>query len=142
MKLRYQILSLLLSLSFATGCATAPTAATPPSAPAATAAGAKQYIYVLRPARAELVTTGPTERELPHLRGHVAYMQQLTQDGKLLLAGRSQNNDADTFGIAIFVASSDEEAAAIMNNDPAVKNGVMTAKVYPYEIAFGRFAAK
>jgi hypothetical protein len=36
------------------------------------------------------------------------------------------------------VASSAGEAAEIMNADPAVKHGVMTAKVYPYEIAFGK----
>ena len=127
----------LLLILMAVGCTHAPAAA-----PVATSATAlNQYMYVVRPARVAMVTSGPTEAEMPALQGHVAYLQQLTRDGVLLLGGRTQNNDAETMGIVIFQAKSDEEAAAIMNNDPAVKAGVFTGKVYPYKIAFGRFAA-
>jgi uncharacterized protein len=43
--------------------------------------------------------------------------------------------DEEPFGIAIFQAESQEAARAFMANDPAVKNHVMTAKLYPYAIA-------
>lgn len=111
----------------------------PPPATAAARTG-NQYVYVLRPARIEMLTAGPTEREMQVLQDHVAYMKKLTSDQVLLLAGRTQNNDANTLGLAIFQAPSESAAREIMNNDPAVRNGVMTATLFPYDIAFGTFA--
>ena len=52
----------------------------------------------------------------------------------LILAGRTQ--EAAAIGIVIFRTSSDEEAMAIMNGDPAVANGIMTATLHPYKVAF------
>ena len=122
---------------FLVGCTHATTA---PSSAAATAQN--QYVYVVRPSRPEMLTSGPTEREIEVLKGHVAFMQKLTDEGTLLLAGRTQNNDPSTFGLAIFVAPSEAAAEEIMNEDPAVKHGVMTATLYPYEIAFGTLSKK
>jgi hypothetical protein len=34
-----------------------------------------------------------------------------------------------------FRAGSNEEAQSIMNNDPAVKQGIMHAELYPYKVA-------
>jgi uncharacterized protein YciI len=48
---------------------------------------------------------------------------------------RKQNSDATTFGIAVFRAGSEDEARSIMNNDPAVKEGVIRAELYPYKVA-------
>ena len=49
-----------------------------------------------------------------------------------------QNNDESTLGIAIFEAEDESTARNIMENDPAVKGGVMTAELYPYQIALMR----
>jgi uncharacterized protein YciI len=43
--------------------------------------------------------------------------------------------DEKTFGIVIIDVSSEEEAKNIMENDPAVKEGVMTAELFPYRVA-------
>jgi len=51
-----------------------------------------------------------------------------------LVFGRTQNSGAQTFGIIIFRASSKEAAQSIMNNDPAVKQGVMQAELYLYKV--------
>ena len=67
----------------------------------------KDYVYLLKPARPEMVTAGPNEKEKAVLGEHGAYLTRLTQE-------------ADSMGIAIFRASSDEEAKKIMNSDPAV----------------------
>ena len=41
-----------------------------------------------------------------------------------------------TFGLVIFKADSEAEARQIMENDPAVKHGVMRATLYPYRVVF------
>lgn len=94
----------------------------------------KDYVYLLKPARPEMVTAGPNEREKAVLSEHGAYLTRLTQDGTLYLAGRTQ--EADAIGIAIFRASSDQEAKKIMNGDPAVAKGIMTATLHPFRVAF------
>lgn len=95
----------------------------------------KEYLYLLRPTRLGMVTEGPTEHEQRVADEHFAYLTDLTERGVMLLVGRTQNNDENTMGIAIFRAPSDEAAQAIMNNDPAVLNQVMSATLYPYRIA-------
>jgi uncharacterized protein YciI len=46
--------------------------------------------------------------------------------------------DEKTFGIVIIEVESEEEALNIMNNDPAVSEGVMTAELFPYRVALIR----
>ncbi|HZY42582.1 MAG TPA: YciI family protein [Anaerolineae bacterium] len=95
----------------------------------------EQYLYQLRPTRLEMVTVGPTAAETAIVSEHFAHLEQLTNQGVMLLMGRTQDNTADTFGIAIFQAESEDQARAIMGDDPAVKNGIMRAKLFPFRIA-------
>ena len=98
-----------------------------------------EYLYFVKPVRPEMVTAGPNETEMQALGEHGAYLDGLVREGKLILAGRTL--EADTIGIAIFRASSDGEARSIMNNDPAVVRGIMTATLHPYKVAFqGHFS--
>ena len=53
----------------------------------------------------------------------------------VLLAGRTNTRDESTFGIVIFKAESDEAAQAFVDEDPAVKAGVMTAMLFPFRLA-------
>lgn len=66
---------------------------------------------------------------------HFRYHQDLTAKGVDVLVGRTQDTGVDTIGLVIFCAASEEEARRIIDNDPAVKNGVMTAMLYPYKVA-------
>lgn len=100
-----------------------------------------QYLYKIQPARLAMVTEGPTPHEAEIVAQHFAYLSRLTDEGVMILVGRTQNNDETTFGLAIFEADDDTAAHAIMNNDPAVKNGVMRAELYPYKIALMRKVA-
>ncbi|MGZ4135865.1 MAG: YciI family protein, partial [Tumebacillaceae bacterium] len=63
---------------------------------------------------------------------HFGYLQGLLKEGKLILAGPCLDR---VMGITIFKADSEEEARAIMNNDPAVVKGVMSAELHPYRVS-------
>ena len=97
-----------------------------------------QWLYRLVPARLGMVTDKATPEEIETVSRHFAYFQDLTAKGVMILMGRTQNNDESTFGIAIFEAEDESAARRIMENDPAVIGGVMTATLYPYKIALMR----
>src|SRR5215470_1868012 len=98
-------------------------------------ADVSEYLYKIQPARPEMLTQGPTPDEATLVAQHFAYLQGLAAQGVVVLAGRTLNADERTFGIVIFRASSEQAAQTIMNNDSAVRNGVMRAELYPYRIA-------
>lgn len=98
----------------------------------------EQYLYLIRPARPEMLSEGTTPREEAIIDEHFNYLKALTEQGVVILVGRTQNNDETTFGIVIFEAKSIEAASRIMNDDPAVKNGIMVATLFPYRIALLR----
>jgi uncharacterized protein len=98
----------------------------------------KQWIYVLKVTRLEMLTEGATPEEDRIVGQHFAYLQDLTEGGVVILMGRTQNNDETTFGIVIFEAEDEPTARSVMQSDPAVRNGVMTATLYPYRIALMR----
>ena len=78
---------------------------------------------------------GPTEREEEIIAEHFAYLQRLTDEGVVLMAGRTLNADERAFGIVVFATESESAAREIMNSDPAVKQGVMKAELFPYRVA-------
>ena len=82
-----------------------------------------------------MVIEGPTKEEAAIISKHFSYLKSLTEQGTVLLFGRTQESGAETFGIAIFRADSEEEVRIIMKNDPAVQNGVMKAELYEYKLA-------
>jgi len=95
----------------------------------------QQYLYRIQPTRPTMLTEGLTPREEEIISQHFNYLKQLTEQGVMILVGRTQNRDEDTFGIAIFQAASEEEARTIMDSDPAVVHGVMSARLFPFRIA-------
>ena|SRR6185436_15326343 len=97
-----------------------------------------QWLYYLQPARLGMVTEGSTPQEAETVSRHFAYLKDLTEKGVMVMVGRTQNNDENTFGIAIFEAEDESAAQQIMKNDPAVIGGVMKATLYPYKIALMR----
>jgi uncharacterized protein len=93
------------------------------------------YIYRIQPTRPAMLTEGPTAAEADCIERHFAYMQELADQGTLLLAGRTLNNDSSAFGIAIFRAESPAAARELMEHDPAIREGVMSVGLFPYRIA-------
>jgi len=93
------------------------------------------FLYKIQPVRPEMVSVGATTEEELTISDHFTYLKDLTEAGVVLLAGRTLNADYSCFGIVILTAGSEEEARQIMVDDPAVKQRVMRAELYPYRIS-------
>ncbi len=94
----------------------------------------ENFIYIIRPTRADMLASGPTALEEELIEKHFLYLQDLTDQGVALLVGRTLNTDATAFGSVIFQAESLSNAKNIVEADPAVKEGVMGAELFPYKI--------
>ncbi len=95
----------------------------------------KQFLYRTQPTRVGMLTEGPTEREAKIVSEHFEHLRSLVARGTVLMAGRTLNSDERTFGIVVFVAESEAQAAELVRDDPAVKHGVMRAELFPYRVA-------
>jgi uncharacterized protein len=98
----------------------------------------EEFIYVLRPVARLQTEANWTERDTAIAQRHFAHLKELTDRGVIIHAGRTTTLDMKTFGLVIFEAPSAEEASRIMESDPAVKDGIMTAEVFPYKIVLRR----
>jgi uncharacterized protein YciI len=94
----------------------------------------QEFLYKLQLVRGDMLRTGPTPQEQAVVAEHFAYLQDLTAKGVVIFVGRTLTTDENTMGLAVFRAESEEAARQIMNGDPAVKNGVMTATLYPFKV--------
>lgn len=94
-----------------------------------------QWLVIAKTTRLEMLLESTLEED-EIIDQHVAYLQDLTQKGVLILAGRTLNTDESSFGVTIFEAEDETAAREIMENDPAVKNGIMAASLFPYRVAF------
>lgn len=93
------------------------------------------YLYVLKLVRKDAAKTGFTDAEKAIISEHAAYHAKLTKDGVEVVAGPTL--DDDPIGIVVYSAATAEEAKSIMNADPAVVKGIMTATLHPFAFAFG-----
>ena len=95
----------------------------------------EQYIYVLKLIPKLLNEDNWNEKENNIVERHFKYLKGLKEKGNLILAGKTLSIDENTFGIVIVVVENKKEARYMMNNDPAVNEGIMTAQLYPYNVA-------
>lgn len=93
------------------------------------------FVYKLQPTRTTMLPLGLTAEEESVVSEHFAYLQRLTDDGVVLLCGRTMTTDYSSFGIVILQADSEEGARKIMEDDPAVKLKIMRAELFPFRIA-------
>ncbi|MEI7576361.1 MAG: YciI family protein [Armatimonadota bacterium] len=75
---------------------------------------------------------GPSEDEMSLVVQHYAYWEVLSQTGKALVVGRTQDDRPN--GYAIFLAENEEHAQLIAENDPAVGK-VFSYVVRPYKVS-------
>ncbi len=68
---------------------------------------------------------------------HFSYLKCKLDDGVLLLAGRTalSEDNPENFGISIFRAENEKAAQEFTLNDPAIRKGIMQAKIFPYNLA-------
>lgn len=95
-----------------------------------------QFIYFLKLIPRLIDDNNWTEVENDIVDRHFLRLQELVKEGKVIMAGRTLNQDPD--GIVILEVDSEEEATEFMKNDPAVKENVMTARLLPYRVALIR----
>jgi uncharacterized protein YciI len=67
---------------------------------------------------------------------HVAYLQRATQEGIVILAGRSLDGEGPA--VVIFEADTEDDARRFMEADPFVTGGLMRASLHPFRAALVR----
>ena len=80
-----------------------------------------QYIYLLRLVNPDLAEN-PNQEFDSIIGEHFRYLQSLLLEDILVLAGPCLDK---AFGVVIFKAETMDDAIIIMNDDPAIVNGVM-----------------
>jgi uncharacterized protein len=93
-----------------------------------------EFLYKLQLVRGDMLRTGPTDAEKAVVAEHSLYLQDLTARGVMIFVGRTLNTDENAMGLAVFRAESESAARQIMQADPVVKKGVMTATLYPFKL--------
>ncbi|MCR8849503.1 YciI family protein [Rossellomorea sp. SC111] len=97
-----------------------------------------EFIYVLklipRLYQEENWTAGDEEI----VKRHFERLKEWTDNGTVILAGRTLNEEEKAFGIVVFEADDEEQAKAFMKEDPTVTEGIMTAELFPYRVALLR----
>ncbi|MDQ3927920.1 MAG: YciI family protein [Chloroflexota bacterium] len=90
-----------------------------------------EYIYMIKATRAGFATE-PMAEEMEAMGKHFLYLKKLVEEKKAFMAGPCL--DA-AFGIVIYEADSEEEARRIMENDPSVIAGVMSAEMHEFRVS-------
>jgi uncharacterized protein YciI len=98
----------------------------------------QQFIYVFDPVRPEMVTDPDawTPDDIRIGESHFAYLKRATEEGTVILAGRS--TDGVGPAVVIFEAASEGDARRFMENDPFVAGGLMRASLHPFRAALVR----
>ncbi|MGD6968249.1 YciI family protein [Rossellomorea vietnamensis] len=95
----------------------------------------QQFLYKLKLVDRWTTEENWTDKENDIVARHFRYLTKLLEDKILIFAGKTKGLDSSTFGIVIFQAETEDEAVSIMNQDPAVKEGIMTAELFPFQVA-------
>ena len=99
----------------------------------------KQFAYVLRLVPRLREEKNWTEADNAAVGRHFRRLQQLHKEGKVVLAGKTLDDaDEGQFGVVILEVSSEQEARRIMEEDDAVRAGIMTARLFPFRVALIR----
>lgn len=92
--------------------------------------GMKSYSFVILKTGSVKVEDEEEKQKL--MRGHLANISRLADEGKLVVAGPFGKNDLDYRGLFILTTPSTEEARAMLETDPAIAAGVFDVEVIPW----------
>lgn len=91
----------------------------------------EEFVYLIRPKRPNFIDTiSPEESSI--MERHFTYLKQLLSEEKLILAGPCLDG---SLGICVIRSESWEKAQVIMENDPSVIEGVMSAELHKYRVS-------
>lgn len=123
---------LVLTLLCPAASAADPAPGAPPAKPV------PQWVYVLKLVPRLHDDAAWTKDDERIVGEHFKQLQRMTSERTLILAGRTTEPGDRTFGLVVFEAADERAARAIMESDPAVKGGIMTATLHPYAVALQR----
>lgn len=92
--------------------------------------GMKTYVFCLLKTGSN--TTATKEEKAKYFEGHMANINRLAKEGKLVVAGPFMKNDKNYRGIFIFNCSTIEEAQQLVETDPAVAAKIFEAELTPW----------
>lgn len=98
----------------------------------------KHFLYILRLIPRLHEESAWTKDDEVAVGRHFRHLKAAVEGGQVVLAGKTDEPGAKTFGLVIFEASDEPAARAFMESDPAVVAGVMTAELHPYHLALLR----
>ncbi|WP_064091836.1 YciI family protein [Rossellomorea aquimaris] len=101
-----------------------------------------EFLYVLKLIPRLHKEENWTEGDGKIVQRHFERLQKYTESGVVILAGRTLNEEENAFGLVVFEANDEDQARDFMNEDPSVKEGIMTAELYPYKVALLRDEGK
>lgn len=87
--------------------------------------GMKTYVFCLL--KTGTNTTATPEEKQKLFEGHMANINKLADEGKLVVAGPFMKNDKNYRGVFIFNCSTIEEAEKLVQTDPAVQAKIFEA---------------
>jgi uncharacterized protein YciI len=86
----------------------------------------------MRPKRPDFLGS-MTPKERVVMDQHLAYVQRLVAQGKLVLGGAATDG---AIGLLIYRVESAEEAQRIYDDDPAVKAGIGDSELHPFRVVY------
>ena len=92
--------------------------------------GMKQYIFCILKTGSN--TTATPDEKKKYFEGHMANINKLAEEGKLVVAGPFMKNDRNYRGIFIFNCTTIEEAQKLVETDPAVKAKLLEVELTPW----------
>lgn len=92
--------------------------------------GMKKYILVILKTGTAKIEDKEKVSEL--FRGHMENINKLADENKLIVAGPMGKNDNSYRGIFILNVKTKEEAAQLVENDLAVKEGLLAIELYEW----------
>ncbi|PXY42638.1 hypothetical protein DMB65_01025 [Flavobacterium cheongpyeongense] len=92
--------------------------------------GMKKYVFCLLKSGSN--TTVSKEESKKLFEGHMANINKLAKEGKLVVAGPFMKNDRNYRGIYIFNVETIEEAKTLVATDPAIKANLLEAELTPW----------
>lgn len=95
---------------------------------------AQYYAIRTHATRPAMLSEGLNENERASFERHSAWLKQRIAAGVMIFVGRTLTTDASGWALGIVKAETEAAAREIMTDDPFVRDGVVEAELFPFNI--------